>query len=243
MWNPLGQLRTLVRRIRGRMHARKHQWRDLPPEKKKTVVDEFHKLYYDGYRLGITWKDTSWMGVSTEKCPLDLWLYQEIVHELRPDLIIETGTCLGGSAFFMAHMCDLVGKGQVVTIDIEDRDGRPQHDRLEYLCGSSVDEGIVERVRAMTEGAETVLVLLDSDHRKDHVAKELEVYSPFVTRGSYLIVEDTNINGHPVGADFGPGPMEALDEFLATTNEFVIDEGKEKFYLTFSPRGYLRRTG
>jgi len=95
--------------------------------------------------------------------------------------------------------------------------------------------------RAVAED-DRVLVLLDSDHSKDHVLAELRAYSGFVTAGSYLIVEDTNIGGHPVSTDAGPGPMEAVDEFLAENRTFAIDESKEKFFLTFNPRGYLRRT-
>ena len=85
------------------------------------------------------------------------------------------------------------------------------------------------------------MVILDSDHGKDHVLNELRTYSPFVTKGSYLIVEDTNINGHPVLHDFGPGPMEAVEDFLKENQNFTVDKSKEKFYLTFNPKGYLRK--
>ena len=85
------------------------------------------------------------------------------------------------------------------------------------------------------------MVILDSDHRKDNVLAELRAYSPLVQPGDYLIVEDTNVNGHPLVPDFGPGPMEAVDEFLATDDSFEIDPAREKFYMTFNPRGYLRR--
>jgi len=82
-------------------------------------------------------------------------------------------------------------------------------------------------------------VILDSDHSRDHVLDELRLYAPLVTSGSYVIVEDTNINGHPVLPQFGPGPMEALDEFLRESDEFSIDDQREKFFLTFNPRGFL----
>jgi cephalosporin hydroxylase len=86
-----------------------------------------------------------------------------------------------------------------------------------------------------------VIVLLDSDHTKDHVLAELNAYSPLVTPGSYLIVEDTNLNGHPVDPDYGPGPMEALDAFLTTHSEFAHDTTQDKFLLSFNPKGYLKR--
>jgi cephalosporin hydroxylase len=93
----------------------------------------------------------------------------------------------------------------------------------------------------MISPSDTVLVILDSDHSKQHVLNELRLYHSFVTEGSYLIVEDSNINGHPVLPQFGPGPMEALDEFLQENDDFVIDESKHKFLITFNPRGYLKK--
>lgn len=90
-------------------------------------------------------------------------------------------------------------------------------------------------------GHDSVMVILDSDHRKDHVLKELRAYSQYVTVDSYLIVEDTNINGHPVYPDYGPGPMEAVEESLKEDDRFAVDRTKEKLLLTFNPGGYLRR--
>lgn len=87
----------------------------------------------------------------------------------------------------------------------------------------------------------TVMTVLDSDHTMDHVLHELRAYGPLVTKDSYLVVEDTNINGHPVLPAWGPGPREAVDRYLAETDEFLIDERREKFLLTFNPRGFLKR--
>ncbi len=95
----------------------------------------------------------------------------------------------------------------------------------------------------MAEGAESVLVVLDSDHSKEHVLAELEAYSPLVSEGGYLIVEDTNINGHPVLPNWGPGPTEALEEFLADNEDFVSDKGREKFFFTQNPGGFSKRVG
>jgi cephalosporin hydroxylase len=86
-------------------------------------------------------------------------------------------------------------------------------------------------------------VILDSDHERDHVLNELRLYAPLVSAGSYLIVEDSNVNGHPVVSDFGPGPAEAVEQFLAETEEFEVDRSREKFFLTFNPSGYLRKRG
>lgn len=119
---------------------------------------------------------------------------------------------------------------------------RPQHPRIRYLTGSSVDDSIIAGLREQITDRDRVMVILDSDHSRDHVLAELRAYSHVVTAGDYLIVEHTSVNGHPVFADFGPGPMEALDEFLAENNDFDIDASREKLLLTsFNPRGFLRR--
>lgn len=213
----------------------------IAPKLEKSIVDQFHKLYYDFCMFGKTWSNTFWFGIPTQKCPLDLWIYQEIIYEVKPDVIIECGTANGGSALFLASMCDLVNDGVIITIDIEDREGKPQHKKIKYLLGSSTSEEIVKQVEKLISDKDKVMVILDSDHHKEHVLNELRIYSKFVTKGSYIIVEDTNINGHPVRPDFGPGPMEAVEEFLKENNNFVIDKSREKFYLTFNPRGYLKR--
>jgi cephalosporin hydroxylase len=189
-----------------------------------------------------TWQNTHWMGHKILKCPFDVWHYQEILHEVRPDLIVETGTCFGGSALLLAQLCDLLGHGRIVTVDIERRDNRPVHSRITYLTGSSVAPEIVSQVRAGVRTDNRVVVILDSDHSKHHVARELNAYADLVSVGSYLIVEDTNVNGHPVNLEHGPGPMEALEEFLAERKEFVVDPRWKKFLFTFNPRGYLKRT-
>lgn len=209
----------------------------LPPGAERHVVDRFHRLYY--HSTDRTWKDTYYRGVTIWKCPLDLWLYQEMLHDLRPDLIVETGTAFGGSAYYLADLCDTLGTGRVVTIDIQAQPGRPQHDRLSYVTASSIDPAVLTQVRAAATG--TTLVILDSDHREPHVLAELRAYADLVSVGSYLVVEDTNVNGHPAYPEFGPGPMEAVEAFLAEDDRFVIDAGKEKFFMTFNPRGYLRK--
>ncbi|MGA7306710.1 MAG: CmcI family methyltransferase [Rhodothermales bacterium] len=209
-------------------------------QREKSVVEQFHKLYYDANLFGKTWRETYWMGAHVAKCPLDLWLYQEIIFRNRPDVIVECGTLHGGSAGYMASLCDLVGSGRIVTIDVREREGRPVHDRITYLTGSSTDAETVARVRAEIKPGETVMGILDSDHRRDHVLDELRIYKDIVTPGQFLIVEDTNLNGHPVAPEFGPGPMEALEAFLEENDEFFQDrETGEKFYLTFNPGGYL----
>jgi len=213
---------------------------DTPPSSdiREAIVKQFHRLYYHDQK---TWRETFWLGTNIWKCPLDLWLYQEIVHEVRPSLIVETGTAFGGSASYLAHLCDIVGTGAVVSIDVEDKPNRPTHERLTYIHDSSTAPEVVERVAAMARDGGPVVVILDSDHSEKHVYDELTAYADLVTVGSYMIVEDTNVNGHPAFPEHGPGPMEALDRFIAERDDFVVDDTKHKFHMTFNPRGVLKK--
>jgi cephalosporin hydroxylase len=209
---------------------------------RRLVADAFHRIFYYSAMVGGTWHTVEWLGTPAWKCPLDLWIYQEIVHERRPDVILETGTWRGGTSYFLATLCELIGRGQVVTVDIEKQSDRPTHERIEYLHGSSVDPEIIESIRGRVKGRRRVMVILDSDHSEKHVREELRLYSDLVTEGDYLIVEDTNVNGHPVLPEHGPGPMEAVERFLSADGRFERDESRERLLLTFNPRGYLRRT-
>ena len=210
-------------------------------EQERRTVDAFHGIYYGGPRgEGAIFTRTKWMNVACEKCPLDLWIYQEILSEIRPDLIVETGTRFGGSALFLAHVLDIIGKGEILTIDIDNTISRPAHPRITYVHGSSADASLITSVLAdRRDGVR--MVILDSDHSKGHVLKELALLARHVSVGSYLIVEDTNINGHPVLPAFGGGPWEAVEDFLKVHPEFVVDDTREKFLMTFNPRGYLKR--
>jgi cephalosporin hydroxylase len=212
-----------------------------PPLVSRWITNRFHKLYY--YRRAETWRNTRWLGTDILKCPLDLWVYQELIHEIRPDWILETGTAFGGSASYLATLCDVIGHGQVLTIDPLVREGRPEHPRVRYLRGLSTDTIVLDEVARTVAGSRAVLVLLDSDHSCENVLAELRAYHGFVTPGSYCIVEDGNVGGHPVAREFGAGPTEAIRSFLAENEDFEIDREREKFYLTFNPGGYLRRRG
>jgi cephalosporin hydroxylase len=226
------QYALLQRLISGRTHVN-------PAE--QNLVNDFHRLYYNSADKGGTWNDTHWLGNKILKCPLDVWIYQEILFQTKPDLVIETGTFNGGSALFMAHLMDVFQKGQILTIDINGDASRPVHPRIQYLLGSSTADSIVEKAKSLARG-KTVMVILDSDHSAKHVKNELEIYSHLVTKGNYLIVEDSNVNGHPVGLDHGPGPMEAIDSYLVGNPNFELDLTREKFFLTFNPKGYWKRT-
>ncbi|MDY6803194.1 MAG: CmcI family methyltransferase [Cyanobacteriota bacterium] len=206
------------------------------------IIQKYNKLYFDSFLFGKTWSETFWMGHPIFKCPLDLWIYQEIMFKLKPDVVIESGTYHGGSALYLASICDLIGNGKVITIDLTDSYGgqkKTKHERITYLLGSSTSNEIIDEVRKLIPTNSTVLVILDSDHHKDHVLDELRLYHKFVTPGSYLIVEDSHYNGNPVKQNFGPGPREAIEDFLKENSEFKVDREQEKFYMTFNPGGYL----
>lgn len=218
---------------------------------KDVVIKEFHNLYYGEAHNSPVLNSTTWMGHKILKAPTDLWSYQEIMYETRPDVVIETGTLYGGSALWFAQMMDLLDlKPGVLSIDItgDTIPARPRHEKIKYLTGSSTSKEVLEIVDSYLKGASgrlgrspRTMVVLDSDHRAQHVFNELEAYSGLVTPGCYLIVEDSNINGHPVLHGWGRGPMEALEEWLPKHPEFAVDAHRERFLLTMNPRGFLRK--
>jgi cephalosporin hydroxylase len=202
----------------------------------RAAISRAHDVFYESD----AWTRATWLGVQALKNPLDLWVYQEIVFETRPELIVETGTYRGGSTLFLASICDLVGAGEVVSIDIEpERGDYPRHPRITYLAGrSSTDPDVVNEVRERAAGA-PILVVLDSDHSQAHVEAELEAYAPFVPVGCYVIVEDSDIG--QIRKDLMPGPLQAVEAFLSRRDDFEIDREREKFLITSNPSGYLRR--
>lgn len=213
----------------------------LPPSDEQ-IVRDFHRLYYQRR----SWDHMNWLGVKTLQNPPDTWVLQELITEIRPDFIIDAGTYTGGSALYMATVLEALDlPGKVLSIDVsphveEASKHRLFRERVEVFTGSSTDPKLIDGLRERLAGKK-VLVLLDSLHTRDHVFDELNAWAPFVPVGSYLVVQDTNINGHPVQGDPGPGPWEAVHEWLPSHPEFEIDRGREKFLLTFTPDGYLKR--
>jgi cephalosporin hydroxylase len=204
-------------------------------DQRKNSSSYFHQEFYH------TQFNTFWFGIPAAKNPLDFWVYQQIIYEIKPDIIIECGTAYGGSALFFANICDLINHGKVITIDIEKNKRRPEHNRIIYLQGSSTSNDIFNKVKSLIKKNDKVLVSLDSDHHKQHVLNELNLYSKLVSKGSYIVVEDTNINGHPVNTIGGDGPYEAVNEFLKSNTDFVIDKSREQYLLTFYPNGWLKK--
>ena len=197
----------------------------------------------------------SWMGRPIIQYPQDILAMQEIIWRVKPDLIIETGIAHGGSLIFYASMLELLGgEEQVLGIDIDIREHNRREiekhsmfKRIKMLQGSSVDTDIVKKVSDFTKGKKCVLIVLDSNHTHDHVLKELENYSPLVTKGSYLVVFDSIIEDLPKKFypdrpwDKGNNPKTAVVEFLKHNDRFVIDKDiEQKLLITVAPGGYLK---
>ncbi len=230
--------------------AGRHMCRRIRYWRQQRIVDKFAQLYY-GYPLAedltkrSAWRDgaTTWLGVPCEKSPLDLWLYQELIFRTKPQVILESGVNYGGTTLYFASLLDILGEGEVIGIDITFQRLYPKvkaNSRIALYEGSSIDHAIVDALKKRVAGRRT-MVVLDSDHSLSHVRQELELYANCVTTGCYLIVEDTNVNGHPVSPKHGPGPFEAVEEFLAKRQDFEIDREQHKYLMTWHPNGYLRK--
>jgi cephalosporin hydroxylase len=218
-----------------------HRQRELPPVPE--VVELYHLAFYSATQQTLK---MSWLGVPTIQNPNDVWVTQELISRLKPDFIVETGTWHGGSAAIWAMVQDQVNPGgRVITIDIQklvDEATLPPiwRRKVDFILGSSTDPAVVADVTRRV-GKGRTMVLLDSDHRAPHVLAEMRAYAPLVSVGSYLIVQDTDINGHPVLPGWGPGPMEAVEEFLQKDDRFEVDHAQERMMFTMHPHGYLKR--
>lgn len=212
---------------------------------KKWIIDSSdHKYSYN----------FTWLGRPIIQFPQDIIAIQEIIWSIKPDLIIETGIAHGGGLILYASILELIGKGKVVGIDIDIRkhnrkeiEKHPLSKRIKMIEGSSIDEETIRQVCRLTRNKKTILVILDSNHTKDHVLAELNRYSTFVTKDSYLVVFDTIIDDLPDRFfdskpwDRNNNPKLAVHEFLKNNDRFMIDKKLEnKLMITVAPDGYLK---
>jgi cephalosporin hydroxylase len=202
----------------------------------------------------------SWLGRPIIQLPDDMFRLQEVIYAVKPDVIVETGVAHGGSLIFHAGLCKAMGKGRVIGIDIEIRphnraaiEAHELASAITLVEGSSIDPAIVAKVRGLIAPGERVLVILDSNHSKAHVAGELAAYGELVSVGSYILACD-GIMGRVVGAprsdaDWGwNNPTEAAKEFAAVDKRFTIEEPKFPFNegmiterVTYWPGAYVKR--
>ena len=195
------------------------------------------------------WRSFWFHSILCEKNPLDMWVMQDLIRRIRPEFIVETGTYRGGSALFWANALNGAGLAgsKVLTVDIADLTQEASCDPLwsryvEFYRGSSTDASIVASIAAKVRGRRT-LITLDSDHSAQHVLRELRLYSPLVSQGSYIVVEDTGMDGVPAYPSSFPGPLAAVTLFLKEGGgkEFLQDPSCEQMGITFNPGGWLRR--
>ena len=215
----------------------------LVPAYRRTVGPVVNRLFHlDLVEKTQNFSDVTWLGHPVWQNVLDLWTIQETIVAVRPNLLIETGTNRGGSALFYCHLLDLLGHGTVLSVDVT-KQHQLEHPRATFLTGDSTGREVVERVQAAVNAAHgPVMVILDSDHSEGHVRKELDLYANFVTRDSYLIVQDSCIDVLPTARSQRPGPLPAIRRFLATHPEFEIDhQADSRFLISHHPCGWLRR--
>ncbi len=208
------------------------------------LVRRFNKLYFMLSRN--TFDRTYFMGKHVIKFPTDLWTYQEIIYECKPDVIVETGVFLGGSTFYFAKLCELFGRGRVIAVESAIEHVDPEVlalPNVKLIQGSSRDPQVLEQVRSMIRPGERVMVVLDADHTPAHVYPEMKLFSTLVTEGQYLVVEDGIIDHVYPALWRRRGPLRAIRRFLAESPDFQVDSYRTRFLLTHSPSGYLRRVG
>ena len=184
----------------------------------------------------------TWLGKPVWQPVLDVWTVQETIFEIKPELLIECGTYRGGSSFFFGDLFELIGKGRVITVDIS-KQHNLSHPRVSYLIGDCASPEIVQQIRAERDKVTgPVMVVLDSDHSAGHVRKELDAYHGFVTPGSFIHIQDGVIDTSPNFTASRPGPLVAIESFVAEHGEFEVDlERSNRFLITHHPKGWLRR--
>ena len=238
---PLGARRTKARRMRSFGHFRSahEEPSDQRPSQPVPVPQDLTTEFIDAFWRSGEWHRTMWLGQPTHKAPTDLLAYAELIVRVTPDWIVETRTGTGGRALFLASICELIGAGRVLSIDSFPLSDPPEHERITYLRGdpAAVDTG--KRAREIVGDNPRGLVILGGADAP-RVRGAFRNYAPLVPVGSYVVVEDTILEGHPVWPDFGAGPATAVRDIVGE-GEFVPDYTLERGALTFNVGGFLRR--
>jgi cephalosporin hydroxylase len=208
------------------------------------IADDYHKWYYGT----LVWNSTTWMGIPCLKSVSDMWNYQEILCDLKPSAVIEFGTFQGGSAQFFAHIMRAANQPfKVLSVDISHKHLHPSAKAdpdVVFMESSSTAPAVADRIKELRgEFPGPVFAILDSDHSCGHVLAEMKLLRPLLQAGDYLVVEDSNVNGHPILPGFGPGPYEAIEAYVQEfPNDYHHDRKREnKFGWTFATNGFLIR--
>lgn len=183
--------------------------------------------------------NTQYFGVKTLKNPLDFWVYQEIIYEQKPDVIIEIGNKWGGSSLALAHFLDSIGSGRIIGIDIDHsilNNKAKKHPRTTFIEGDAISA--FKSVKKLIKDHEKVLIIEDSSHTYENTLDVLKLYSYFIQSNGYIIIEDS-ICHHGLDIGPSPGPFEAIEDFIKENDEFSIDRDKESFFITWNPKGFL----
>lgn len=197
--------------------------------------------------------EVTWLGIPIIQLPEDILMLQELIWKNRPDVIVECGVAHGGALVLYASLLELLGRGRTIGVDVEIRkynrlaiESHPTSRRITLVEGSSTDQSTVDAVRALIRPGEQVMVMLDSNHTRDHVRAELELYSPLVGPGGYVVVFDEVVPMVADAPNAKPGwetdnPLSAVRDFLASHPEFEVDHAYERLRVTYCRGGFLRR--
>ncbi len=213
---------------------------DGPPTEPTPMADELAVAFTEAVYGTLPWTSTTWLEQPLRTAPTDLLAYQELISRVRPDVVIETGGTDPGRTLYLASICDVIGHGKVVSVAPAGTAPAPEHPRITRVEGEPHGADAAAAVAALV-GEGSALVLLGSRSDRFKTSEEFERYSPFVPVGSYVVVADTVVNGHPVWPGFGPGPAEAVKQILARNGSFAVDPALVKYALSWNPSGYLRR--
>lgn len=230
-------------RISGRFKKRMISTKPLRRQSYQKKFDMSLRQWLIYHQSEIVFDRVTWMGTPVLKNPFDVWIYQEIIHEVQPDVIIEIGSRYGGSTKYLANLLDMLDKGMVISIDIDRSEYNLTHKRVKTLTGNSSDPEIISEVADLCRD-KTVLVIQDGDHSRKQALEDLENYSKFVSLNSYFIMEDgiVDLFHHGDGLGFQEeGPLAATEEFLNRNPHFVVDSTRERYILTYNPKGFLKR--
>ena len=237
-------MKTRARRMTGEAFVKASIARsgDGLPDRARPIPDDLKSGFVDAFWQSLAWRDSTWLGERVQRPATDLMIYQELIERVRPDWIIETGAENGGRSLFLASICELLGHGQVVSIDVKLDPKRASHPRITYVEGQAQAAATVSSVRNVVGSSPHALVILGSRPGSNlRIEAEFEAYAEFAPVGSYVVIENTIVNGHPVWPGFGPGPFEASRRILSRHSEFAVDSEMEKYGLTFNPGGFLKR--